>query len=237
MNNGKTIYIAGPMSKIEECNFPTFDMAEADLRAKGWNVINPAQMDRDIGFDPLIDTVDEAFLHGAMLRDVDAIARRADALAVLPGWRQSTGAKAEVGLARWKHIPVYSWPDMVEIPRDEQVESSGKDPITSHKEEVNQSPTLSDAEDRKRTPIASGVLDYFPKAIAALARCSYVGNEQHNAGQPLHWAREKSSDHADCLIRHFMERGIVDTDGVRHSTKCAWRSLALLELELEAAEA
>lgn len=236
MNNGKTIYIAGPMSKIAEYNFPTFDMAEADLRAKGWNVINPAQMDRDIGFDPLIDIVDAAFLHGAMLRDVDAIANRADALAVLPGWKESTGAKAEVGLARWKHIPVYSWPGMVEIPKDEPIESQGKDPIISHKEEVNQSPTLSDAENRKRTPIASGVLDYFPKAIAAIARCSYVGNAQHNPGQPLHWAREKSDDHADCLIRHFMERGTVDTDGVSHSTKCAWRSLALLELELEAAK-
>lgn len=90
-----------------------------------------------------------------------------------------------------------------------------------------------DAKERKGVPIASGVLNYFPDAIAAIAELSRIGNEQHNPGQPLHWNREKSTDHDDCLIRHFMERGTVDTDGVRHSTKVAWRALALLQTELE----
>jgi hypothetical protein len=86
---------------------------------------------------------------------------------------------------------------------------------------------------RKETPIATGVLDYFPKAVAEVARVSYVGNEQHNPGEPLHWAREKSTDHADCLVRHLLERGTLDTDGMRHTAKVAWRALALLETELE----
>lgn len=90
-----------------------------------------------------------------------------------------------------------------------------------------------EAQARKEVPIASGVLDYFPDAIAAVAACSWVGNEQHNPGEPLHWAREKSTDQSDCLIRHFMERGKLDTDGVRHSAKTAWRALALLQLEIE----
>jgi len=92
-----------------------------------------------------------------------------------------------------------------------------------------------DAKERKGVPIASGVLNYFPDAIAAIAELSRIGNDQHNPGQPLHWNREKSTDHDDCLIRHFMERGTVDTDGVRHSTKVAWRALALLQTELERA--
>lgn len=90
---------------------------------------------------------------------------------------------------------------------------------------------------RKNAPIARGVLDYFPKAMAAVAELSRIGNDQHNPGQPMHWAREKSTDHADCILRHMIDRGTIDTDKVRHSTKVAWRALAQLEVELEEAEA
>ncbi len=89
---------------------------------------------------------------------------------------------------------------------------------------------------RKQHPLASGVLDYFPDALLAIAYCSWVGNEQHNPGTPLHWDRSKSTDEADALMRHFLERGTVDSDGVRHSAKLAWRALALLQKEIEAAK-
>lgn len=89
------------------------------------------------------------------------------------------------------------------------------------------------AAERKATPIATGVLDYFPLALAAVAHCSKVGNDQHNPGQPLHWERGKSTDHADCIVRHLIDRGTVDDDGMRHSAKLAWRALALLQTELE----
>jgi hypothetical protein len=72
-------------------------------------------------------------------------------------------------------------------------------------------------------------------AIAVIANVSHVGNAQHNPGQPMHWARGKSTDHADCIVRHLIERGTIDTDGLRHSAKVAWRALALLQEELEAA--
>jgi hypothetical protein len=90
-----------------------------------------------------------------------------------------------------------------------------------------------DSAARKATPIARGVLDYFPLAIAEIARVSKAGNDQHNPGQPMHWAREKSTDHADCVARHLIDRGTVDTDGQRHTAKLAWRALALLQTELE----
>lgn len=93
------------------------------------------------------------------------------------------------------------------------------------------------AQKRKDTPIVRGVLDYFPAAIAEVARVSKLGNDQHNPGQEMHWARGKSSDHADCIVRHLMDRGTIDTDGVRHSAKVAWRALALLQEELEKAGA
>lgn len=86
---------------------------------------------------------------------------------------------------------------------------------------------------RKELPLATGLLDYFPAALVAVAGLSRVGNEQHNPGKPLHWDRSKSGDEADALLRHFVERGTIDTDGLRHSTKVAWRALALLQKELE----
>jgi len=86
---------------------------------------------------------------------------------------------------------------------------------------------------RKGYPVASGVLDYFPDALIAISKVSKAGNDQHNPGEPLHWAREKSTDHSDTLIRHFLERGTLDSDGQRHSAKMAWRALAILQLEIE----
>jgi hypothetical protein len=71
-------------------------------------------------------------------------------------------------------------------------------------------------------------------ALAAVAELSRIGNDQHNPGQPLHWDRAKSTDELDALTRHLFEAGLVDVDGVRHSTKVAWRALANLEKELEA---
>jgi Domain of unknown function (DUF5664) len=90
-----------------------------------------------------------------------------------------------------------------------------------------------DAQGRKSRPVASGVLDYFPDALVALAEVSWRGNEQHNPGKPLHWDRSKSGDEADALARHLLQRGTTDSDGIRHSAKLAWRALALLQKEIE----
>lgn len=91
-----------------------------------------------------------------------------------------------------------------------------------------------DPQARKNIPIGTGVLDYFPDALAEIAKTSWAGSQQHNPGKPLHWDRSKSKDEADALIRHFLERGTIDTDGIRHSAKMAWRALALLQKEIEA---
>lgn len=90
-----------------------------------------------------------------------------------------------------------------------------------------------DAAKRKAIPLATGCIDYFPDALAAVADLSRVGGEQHNPGMPLFWDKSKSTDHGDALMRHFIERGTFDVDGVRHSAKVAWRALALLQTEIE----
>lgn len=90
------------------------------------------------------------------------------------------------------------------------------------------------SEDRKRTPLCTGLFDYFPAALAKVSQLSFDGNEKHNPGEPLHWSRAKSSDHADCILRHLLERGGKGSDGMRHSVCLVWRALALLQVELEA---
>lgn len=88
--------------------------------------------------------------------------------------------------------------------------------------------------ERKETPIYSGVIKYFPDALAYVAQISFAGNKKHNPGEPLHWAREKSSDHLDCAARHLVETGTVDPDdGFLHDGKLVWRALANLQEVLE----
>lgn len=90
-----------------------------------------------------------------------------------------------------------------------------------------------DTATRERLPLCTGVVDYFPLALAAIANCSLRATEQHHPGKPMHWDRSKSLMHADKIMKHLIDRGTFDTDGVRHSAKLAWRALALLQQELE----
>ena len=88
------------------------------------------------------------------------------------------------------------------------------------------------SEERKKYPMARGLLDYFPDALAEVAKVSYLGNEKHNPGEEMHHARGKSMDHADCILRHLAGRGGWDGE-IRESAALAWRALALLQEEIE----
>ena len=101
---------------------------------------------------------------------------------------------------------------------------------------MGQGDTRTTAQKRKNQPVFSGVLKYFPDALLAVAECSLAGNEQHNPGSPLHWDRFKSADELDALTRHLVDHASgtdVDSDGILHMTKVAWRSLAYLQKHLE----
>lgn len=95
-----------------------------------------------------------------------------------------------------------------------------------------------DDKSRKALPIFRGVVMYFPDALAAVAAVSKAGNDQHNPGEPLHWAREKSTEQMDTAMRHMMDHGlgnIKDTDGTYHLAKAVWRLMAELQLTIERA--
>jgi hypothetical protein len=85
------------------------------------------------------------------------------------------------------------------------------------------------AAQRKEYPLYSGVIAYFRDALLRVAHVSYVGNQQHNPGEPLHWARGKSTDQLDCVARHLASCAGEEA----HKAAMAWRALADLQLYLE----
>ena len=77
---------------------------------------------------------------------------------------------------------------------------------------------------------------YFPNALLEVARVSKLGNDQHNPGEPLHWAREKSTDQMNTAARHMLDHStgnLKDTDGAWHLAKAIWRLCAELQLTIE----
>jgi len=90
MDEIKRLYIAGPMTGLPEHNFPAFHAAAERLRKAGWKVINPAE-----NFGGRTDLPRERYLR----EDVAQLVR-CDAIALLPGWEESRGAKLEYLLAR-----------------------------------------------------------------------------------------------------------------------------------------
>jgi len=89
-----------------------------------------------------------------------------------------------------------------------------------------------DAAARKRLPIFSGVIAYFPRALAQVANVSREGNEQHHPGAPLHWDKSKSTDQLDALVRHLVDALDPACDPIHALAQVAWRALAELEMRL-----
>lgn len=106
---------------------------------------------------------------------------------------------------------------------------------------MNTLPT--DSTERKNYPLMRGCLNYFPAALAGVARWSKLGNDKHNPGEELHHARGKSMDHGDCILRHLVDLQALlktyETEMLVSSGKVtaqhvideadalAWRALAL----------
>lgn len=89
---------------------------------------------------------------------------------------------------------------------------------------------------RKALPIWTYQMEYFPDALLAEVGVAVAGNLQHNPGEPLHWAREKSTDQMNTAFRHMWDHGrgtTRDTDGQYHLAKAIWRLKAELQLTIE----
>lgn len=121
-NDQKTIYIAGPMRGIPYFNFHAFDAARDKLEAEGWQVISPADIDRENGFDAMQcplktdwnDLTDLPITREACFdRDIEAIRNKCDAIYMLKGWQGSTGAQAEYWCAKWLGLEVHYEPESI----------------------------------------------------------------------------------------------------------------------------
>lgn len=95
-----TVYIAGPMSEYKDTdwNFPAFHAAAERWRRAGWHVSNPAE-----NFDGRTDLP-----YGVYIREAVTQVARADAIALLPGWERSRGAKLEALIASMIGLDFYA---------------------------------------------------------------------------------------------------------------------------------
>lgn len=109
-----TFYIAGPMTGYPEFNFPKFDEAAAYLETLRYGYINPADIDRQQGFDekgltgnePLSDAQRQQFARN----DLGSLLQ-VTAILLLPGWQESTGASNEAMVASWLGLRAYEYND------------------------------------------------------------------------------------------------------------------------------
>lgn len=136
-----------------------------------------------------------------------------------------------------------SWADVPAERVDGLLDSTGAVAVTGA--ELRR---VRDSATRKGQPIATGVLAYWPKTMAALSENSRRGNDKHNPGEPLHWAREKSTDEADCCVRHIVDAleadkngapgGVLELneDGTPHLIAALWRLASWCERALEGDE-
>ena len=88
------LYLSGPMTGIENYNYPAFNAAAAALRAQRFHVQNPAE-------NPPCDSW-EAYMRAAIRQMLIC-----DAVVVLAGWENSRGATEEVRIASVVGMDVY----------------------------------------------------------------------------------------------------------------------------------
>lgn len=91
------LYLSGPMTGLPELNFPAFHNAAAELRAMGYEVVNPADLNPD----------GATSWAQCMRNDIKALCD-CDALVLLPGWEASKGAHLEVHVAHRLEIDVWA---------------------------------------------------------------------------------------------------------------------------------
>ena len=129
----KTVYISGPMTNYPEYNYPAFHANAAFLRDSGWNVLSPAELDADLGINPDMVMTEEIYLD--IIKHDYAALIKSDAIAFMPGWEKSRGAKLESDFANVLKLDRYRVDASAEYFEQEKIigltgyARSGKDTI------------------------------------------------------------------------------------------------------------
>jgi hypothetical protein len=116
---------------------------------------------------------------------------------------------------------------------DVQVVEQQASPESTHSTSSEARVLPDDGKVREQYPLYDGLFAYFPAALCEIARWSQVGGSKHHPGEPLHWAREKSTDHQNKILRHLLDYDQEDEHGFIEAIALAWRALALAQTELE----
>lgn len=104
------VYISGPMTGLPNFNHDEFNRVAAELRNRGYEVLNPAETkveEYPLDFQPRNEN-DERKMWQAYMREAIRMMMDADVIVTLPGWEKSRGAKIEVILGNDLGIPVYA---------------------------------------------------------------------------------------------------------------------------------
>lgn len=117
MNASIRLYLAGPMTGIAQLNFPLFHSEAARLRALGYDIVNPAEInggaDEVVASAAMTDAQMKAHWSKCMRNDIREL-MLVDGIATLPGWEKLKGANLEVFIARELRMPVWNAEDLVE---------------------------------------------------------------------------------------------------------------------------
>lgn len=98
----RKLYLAGPMSGRDNCNYPAFHMVAEELRSVGFEVVNPAEHAEGRHYVDFIR------------RDIKLLVE-CDGVAVLEEWWESVGARNEAQVAGILHMPVRPWQQWLEL--------------------------------------------------------------------------------------------------------------------------
>jgi hypothetical protein len=175
-----TVYICGAMRGIPQLNHPAFFEAEDTLKKKGYNVINPARMDQELGLDPHNSQMDSKFIEDCARRDIDAVFE-CDELILLPNWEKSKGAKAEIAVAQWLSKPIRLYPSMVKLEKEDVCDVAKR--LTSYDRQVDYGSPIEDF--TKQAKMWSVILNtnVTPQQIAmcmiAVKLCRMTNSPRH----------------------------------------------------------
>lgn len=231
-------YLSGPMTGYAKFNFPMFEEATRYLRNQGWEIVSPAEMDIEAGLDPdssLPFTVKQ--YRDALARDLRAV-MDCDSLILLMGWERSSGAQAELALAKQLGHEIFLYtPNHTAVPFDEL-----SDEIT---DESGPSRRIGDLLFDEATTYVEGptggrkgqkVCRYDlipPEALAELAAAYGEGAKKYDDDNYLKGYNWRSSFGA--MLRHtyrwFCGQSFDPETGIHHLALASWHCFTMMTFE------
>lgn len=221
-------YLCGPMTGIQDFNFPAFHEATNTLRAQDWDIVNPAELDELEGFDSTTAVVSQEAYYDVLGRDLRQL-MSVEAIIALPGWERSRGAKAEIALARALSKQIFFYKDGIATPEDRAVGSLLFDDTTY----TQVDPVTGGSKGGKVTRF-----DLIPVgAISEVAAVYGKGEIKYPSGpEGPNWMKGMPwSWNVAAMFRHLYKwlsgQKYDEEDGIHHLAHVAWHCFTLMTFE------